>query len=258
MEESIKIQEEFENLIEQLERLKNINELTSANVESARSTVQQVGHFINGMNDYKKIIETDFIEKSTHINKLLLSIDKTSVQFDYKTKELSNDISKSFEANLLELNKSISSVKFFIQEGKDDNRKVIDVFSEKIKQDIDNYILESKKGYISNTNEIKNSQKQFNDSVNIIKTEVISKLVENNIVILDQQNKTKLEVLENTAVLKTLVEKSNAQLTKHLTDSQELSMRQIEQQNNKIKTLKTILFIICGLIVIGIGITILK
>lgn len=173
MEETIKIQEEFENLIEQLERLKNINELSSSNAESAKSTIQQVGYFINGMNDYKKIIETDFIEKTAQINKLLLSIDKASVQLDYKTKELSNDISKSFEANLLELNKSISSIKFFIQEGKDENRKEIDLFSKKVKQDIDNYTLEAKKGYISNINEIKNSQKQFNDSLIIIKTEVI-------------------------------------------------------------------------------------
>lgn len=46
MEESIKIQEEFENLIEQLERLKNINELTSSNAESSQKVITQIDKFV--------------------------------------------------------------------------------------------------------------------------------------------------------------------------------------------------------------------
>ncbi|MEO6168957.1 MAG: hypothetical protein ABIO46_04300, partial [Chitinophagales bacterium] len=59
MKESIIIQEEFENLIEQLERLKSINELTSANTESSQQVIKQMDNFISSTNEYKKKIEED-------------------------------------------------------------------------------------------------------------------------------------------------------------------------------------------------------
>lgn len=71
MEESIKIQEEFENLIEQLERLKNINELTSANTESSQQVIKQMDKFVFSTNEYKKKIEEDLSLKSQSIDKLI-------------------------------------------------------------------------------------------------------------------------------------------------------------------------------------------
>ena len=51
MEETIKIQEEFEKLIDQLERLENINELSSSNVEIAKKVLTEFDAFIRGIND---------------------------------------------------------------------------------------------------------------------------------------------------------------------------------------------------------------
>ena len=79
MEESIKIQEEFENLIEQLERLKNINELTSANTESSQKVLKEIDKFILSTNEYKKKLEEDLTLKSDSIDKLILHLDKSNI-----------------------------------------------------------------------------------------------------------------------------------------------------------------------------------
>lgn len=218
MEETIKIQEEFENLIEQLERLKNINELSSSNAESAKKVIEHIDSFIKSTNDYKHKIEKDYSLKSDKIEKLLSAFDKSIILIDTKTKELTSSVSKSFNEFKVETSKELNE----------------------------------------NNNEIKDAFILFNKSFATLKEDIKSTLEQSNNSIIEQLNNNKNEILENTGLIKTFAEKSNTQLSKQLTDNQELSIQRLDQQGRDIKTLKIILFVICGLIVIGIIATILK
>ncbi len=182
MEETIKIQEEFENLIEQLERLKSINELSSSNAESAKKVIEHIDSFIKSTNAYKEIIENDYTLKSDKIEKLLSAFDKSIVQIDNKTKELTGSISTSFN----------------------------------------DFKVETNKGLTANNKEIENAFISLNKSFETFKEDI-----------------------------KYSVEKSNNELKQNLTENQELSIQRLDQQDREIKILKTILFVICGLIVIG-------
>ena len=110
MEESIKIQEEFENLIEQLERLKNINELTSSNAESSQKVITQIDKFVLSINEYKKKLEEDLTLKSESIEKLILHLDKSIDSMEVQTQALTKNINSSFSILNVETNSNFTSL----------------------------------------------------------------------------------------------------------------------------------------------------
>ncbi len=200
MEESIKIQEEFENLIEQLERLKNINELTSANAESSQKVLKQIDKFILSTNEYKKKLEEDLTLKSDSIDKLILHLDKAIDSLDIQSQALTKNINSSFSILKDETGSNFSSLTEAVSD------KIQSV--QKSVEDLKNTLIE--KSEKSESNLIEYHTKQINT--------LTSKIDENKIIFI----------------------------------------KKFETQDKEIKTLKTLLFIICGLIVIGIIVTILK
>lgn len=200
MEESIKVQEEFENLIEQLERLKNINELTSANAESSQKVLKQIDKFILSTNEYKKKLEEDLTLKSDSIDKLILHLDKAIDSLDIQSQALTKNINSSFSILKDETGSNFSSLTEAVSD------KIQSV--QKSVEDLKNTLIE--KSEKSESNLIEYHTKQTNT--------LTSKIDENKINFI----------------------------------------KKFETQDKEIKTLKTLLFIICGLIVIGIIVTILK
>ena len=200
MEESIKIQEEFENLIEQLERLKNINELTSANAESSQKVLKQIDKFILSTNEYKKKLEEDLTLKSDSIDKLILHLDKAIDSLDIQSQALTKNINSSFSILKDETGSNFSSLTEAVSD------KIQSV--QKSVEDLKNTLIE--KSEKSESYLIEYHTKQINT--------LTSKIDENKINFI----------------------------------------KKFETQDKEIKTLKTLLFIICGLIVIGIIVTILK
>lgn len=200
MEESIKVQEEFENLIEQLERLKNINELTSANAESSQKVLKQIDKFILSTNEYKKKLEEDLTLKSDSIDKLILHLDKAIDSLDIQSQALTKNINSSFSILKDETGSNFSSLTEAVSD------KIQSV--QKSVEDLKNTLIE--KSEKSESNLIEYHTKQINT--------LTSKIDENKINFI----------------------------------------KKFETQDKEIKTLKTLLFIICGLIVIGIIVTILK
>ena len=200
MEESIKIQEEFENLIEQLERLKNINELTSANAESSQKVLKQIDKFILSTNVYKKKIEEDLTLKSDAIDKLILHLDKSIDSLDIQSQALTKNISSSFSILKDETESNFNSLTEAVSDKIESTQKSV--------ADLKNTLIE--KSDKSESYIIEYQTKQINTLTN--------------------------EMDENTINF----------------------IKKFETQDKEIKTLKTLLFIICGLIVIGIIITILK
>ena len=200
MEESIKIQEEFENLIEQLERLKNINELTSANAESSQKVLKQIDKFILSTNEYKKKLEEDLTLKSDSIDKLILHLDKSIDSLDVQSQALTKNINSSFSILKDETGSNFSSLTEVVSDKIESLQKSV--------EDLKNTLIE--KSEKSETNLIEYHTRQI--------ITLTSKIDENKINFINK----------------------------------------FETQDKEIKTLKTLLFIICGLIVIGIIVTILK
>jgi hypothetical protein len=193
MEESIKIQEEFENLIEQLKRLKNINELTSANTESSQQVIKQMDKFVFSTNEYKKKIEDDLNLKSQSIDKLIIHLEKSIDSIDKQSQSLSKSINSSFGILKEETGTSFASLSEVVSSKIDLNQK----------------------------------------SVGDLKTNLFAK-IEDTEKKLNEYSTKQIETLNN-------------ELTKSKTD---ISNR-LETQDKEIKLLKTLLFVICGLIVIG-------
>lgn len=200
MEESIKIQEEFENLIEQLERLKNINELTSANAESSQKVLKQIDKFILSTNEYKKKLEEDLTLKSDSIDKLILHLDKSIDSLDVQSQALIKNINSSFSILKDETGSNFSSL--------------TEAVSDKIES----------------------AQKSVADLKNTL---------------IEKSEKSESKLIEyHTKQINTLTSKIDEYKIQYI--------KKFETQDKEIKTLKTLLFIICGLIIIGIIATILK
>jgi hypothetical protein len=200
MEESIKIQEEFENLIEQLERLKNINELTSANTESSQQVIKQLDKFVFSTNEYKKKIEEDLSLKSQSIDKLIIHLEKSIDSIDKQSQSLSKSINSAFGILKEETGTSFASLS--------------EVVSSKIEL----------------------NQKSVGD----LKTNLFTKI-----------DDTEKKINESSTKQ---IETLNNELAKSKTD---ISNR-LETQDKEMKSLKTLLFIICGLVAISIIVTLIK
>ena len=200
MEESIKIQEEFENLIEQLERLKNITELTSTNTESAQKVINQIDTFVLSTNAYKKKLEEDLTLKSQSIDKLILQLDKSIDSLNDQSQALTKSINSSFSILKDETITNFSSL--------------TEVVSDKIES----------------------LQKSIADFKSTL---------------IDKSEKSETNLME-------FYTKKITTLTGIIDENKSIFIEKFKTQDKEFKTLKTLLFIICGLIVIGIILTILK
>jgi hypothetical protein len=200
MEESIKIQEEFENLIEQLERLKNISELTSANTESAQNVINQIDSFVLSTNAYKKKLEEDLTLKSQSIDKLILHLDKSIDSLNVQSQALTKSINSSFSILKDETGSKFSSL----------SESVSDI--------------------------IESAQKSLADL---------------KITFIDKSEKLEAKITEYHS-------KQIITLTSKLDENKINFIRKFEIQDKEIKNLKILLFLICGLIVIGTIVTFLK
>lgn len=244
MEESIKIQEEFENLIEQLERLKNINELTSANTVNSQRVIEQIDLFIKGMNQYKQTLDDNLAKQSLSIQNIIESLNESMNAVENQQHIVSKSVDSSFLAlqkttiQELELHKdelkNISDKTFkFIENRTRELSKIIEESLEKFKSNIKvsfNSLIENV------TNKIEFTERSISD----FKLELFNKL---------EINETNLTEYYSNQFdsLKSKINETENDLKKKL-----------ETQHKEIKTLKTLLFIICGLIFIGIVVAILK
>ena len=240
MEESIKIQEEFENLIEQLERLKNINELTSANTESSQQVIKQMDKFVLSTNEYKKKFEEDLRLKSQSIDKLIIHLEKSIDSIDKQSQSLSKSINSAFGILKVETGTSFASLSEVVSSKIEINQKSVGDLKinlvAKIENTESNLIESSTRQIEIILNKIELNQKSVGD----LKTNLVAKIenTKNNLI---QSSTKQIETLDK-------------QLTKNKTDI----TNRLETQDKELKILKIFLFIICGLIAIYIIVTIIK
>ena len=94
MERTIELQEEFEKLVSQLERLKSINELTSSNANSAKTVINEIEEFIMSVEQFREAIEQDLSKKNESIELLLAKLNQTIVSVENKTDKSLNEHAK--------------------------------------------------------------------------------------------------------------------------------------------------------------------
>lgn len=76
MKENIEIQQEFENLVTELEKLRTVNQLTSTNEETARKVVNRIEQLVSNATSLQTQVQTDFNLKSELLGKTLDELPK--------------------------------------------------------------------------------------------------------------------------------------------------------------------------------------
>lgn len=96
MSDLVNIQEEFESLISELERLKNVNELVTKNSESSNKVITEIESFIDKNNEYlnKANERVEKIEEEAEV--LLDKLRKNLNEFNTKTDALDTILDRNF------------------------------------------------------------------------------------------------------------------------------------------------------------------
>ncbi|MBO3098284.1 hypothetical protein [Gelidibacter pelagius] len=107
MAKTIKLQEEFEALINELERLKSINEITSKNSENAKKTIDEIESFVQSVQIFKTSIENDYQSKKNDfevikksLNDALITLSSNVSDQSHKFETLANNYEESTNQTL--------------------------------------------------------------------------------------------------------------------------------------------------------------
>lgn len=100
MKDLTELQQEFENLIVELDKLKSINQLVSTNEESSRKVVNKISDITTAIFKLKEVVETDFSNKSLVITELIDDLSKLK-------NETRSDLNK-FKNRIFDDNQKIS------------------------------------------------------------------------------------------------------------------------------------------------------
>ena len=113
MEQIVQIQEEFEKLISQLEKLKKVSDITSENISAAKAVIKSVDEFILCSRTFEEKLIEDSNTRSKTIETLTGNLENSLIKLDEKTNGLSKGVENEFQsfkeliAKLIETNSKI-------------------------------------------------------------------------------------------------------------------------------------------------------
>lgn len=220
------IQEEFETLISELERLKSINEITSINSLNAEMTIYEIKNFINVTEKFISAIKSDYDEKMK--------------SFSGREKALDDAIKK-------------------LNQGIEDQAKKFELITSINSKSLSNDLDTLKKDWNSR---VENYMHQIKDVKKKIESEVLE-YSRNTAGTLRSQNSMVLEQIENESKAKTKelnlirikIEESVEQLKRHQVNNMELFKKefsnQVEQLRNDMlkstENLNSVKYLVIGL-----------
>lgn len=220
------IQEEFETLISELERLKSINEITSINSLNAEMTIYEIKNFINVTEKFISAIKSDYDEKMK--------------SFSGREKALDDAIKK-------------------LNQGIEDQAKKFELITSINSKSLSNDLDTLKKDWNSR---VENFMHQIKDVKKKIESEVLE-YSRNTAGTLRSQNSMVLEQIENESKAKTKelnlirikIEESVEQLKRHQVNNMELFKKefsnQVEQLRNDMlkstENLNSVKYLVIGL-----------
>lgn len=112
MNEVISIQKEFESLVAELEKLKSINELSSANANNTTKLVKATDSLIKKINDFQLILEKHYQTKENQLEKITDGFNKV---FEASEKSIQIQQDK-FSKTVLDSQKEFSKAVISTQE----------------------------------------------------------------------------------------------------------------------------------------------
>jgi gas vesicle protein len=205
MSKNTKLQEEFESLIGELERLKSINEITSENTNNARKTIDEIASFVQSVNIFKTSVIEDYRSKKKDFEVIENSLNETLGTLNDNVEKQTKKF-ESLASNFTnESNKTLESVKGTLEEKIKNFTSEINTLKEKLETDITEFTKVTSK-------EIDNSSIKLNDLFILIKASLDKELTNLNKVSKDNQN----EILRQFQILNNEI-KTNKTIVKNLT-----------------------------------------
>ena len=199
MNNIIEIQQEFENLISELETLRTVNQMTSSNESSARMVIEKIDRIIAEISELHKLVNQDFRNKSEALSKILKEIPG---KIKENLGQTSNEIIK---IHTTEINRNRGIMNPINEDLKQRTEQLKNNVTElqKIKTDIAGYLSKidalNFSAKLDNIEQGNKNNKDSIDEVNIQILDVVNKLTE----------EIKALIQENTASTQAEIEKLN-------------------------------------------------
>ena len=130
MSKNIELQEEFEVLIAELERLKSINEITSSNSENAKNTIDEVNSFVQSVKIFKTSIESDYQAKKKDLEGIESSLNDALGVLNDNVDEQSKRFEKLASNHTIASKKTLETVKGELEEKINDFTSEINTLKE--------------------------------------------------------------------------------------------------------------------------------
>jgi DNA repair exonuclease SbcCD ATPase subunit len=178
MSKNLELQEEFEALIKELERLKSINEITSENSNSAKKTIDEIESFVKSINVFKTSIEKDYNSKKKDLeaieNSLTESLATFNSQIENQTKKF-----ETLQSNYaIEFSQTLDSIQCKLDEKIHSYTSEVISLKEQLQKDIKEYIqLNSKQIEDQTTHLIKtvtDNQKEISELFQFLNDDIAS------------------------------------------------------------------------------------
>jgi hypothetical protein len=120
MEQIIKIQEEFENLISELNNLRKVNQLTSENTQNATKVISEITSFVNSINSFKISVFKDYEAKKVDFENAIELLSSSFNNIDDNTSQQSKNLIKLLDDTKISVNQEVDDLKVKIKSTTDD------------------------------------------------------------------------------------------------------------------------------------------
>ncbi|WP_233897314.1 hypothetical protein [Tenacibaculum piscium] len=183
MDSTLKIQEEFEVLVSELEKLRNINQLTTTNTENAEKTINEIASFVKSVDVFKNSIENNYSNTKKELDNAVVSFSESISSINKNTakqsdtflellKSISDKLAASNSKKVEELNIEVEKYTKSLSEIKSENTNTIRKLSSSLlndlkAQNVDFFNKINSLNIIINSNYKKLSEKQaiFEDKI---------------------------------------------------------------------------------------------
>lgn len=215
MSKNIELQEEFESLIYELQRLKSINEITSSNSENAKNTIDEVKSFVQSVQTFKTSIEKDYETKKKDLDEIESSLNQTLKTLNDNVAKQSKKfagLASNFDISSV---KTLGTVKQELKAQIDVNTAEMNSFKKKLSSDfahftkvsneeIENTSIKTLQSLINNKNEIISQFQQLNKEIEYRTSKTSDTLVKNHNIVLEHFQKQNSQIITNANRLKKL------------------------------------------------------
>jgi hypothetical protein len=223
------LQEEFESLIKQLERLKSINDITSANSMKAEMTIDEIQKFIVATEKLLTAIKDDYEKKKKDFSSSEKALEAAVVKLNHGIAEQA----EKFETI------TSSNSKIFVKE--------LDILKKDWNTRVENYMHQIKDVKKKIETEVMDYSRSTTGQVRSLSQSIFEQL--------EDESKAKSK---DIGVLRIKVDELNESIKREILENKELTKFEINNLNNQIQFLKSLLIGIGSVLFLGLAFLIFR